>query len=89
MMTAGKKTMAKEYVERDMVISHKWKVRSYDPSDPDPVTEVVSVSSIMQIPAADVVSGRDFRDCRNELCLQCGQYKTKHLGSCEGCRWDH
>lgn len=29
----------------------------------------------------------DLKDCRNELCLRCGQYKTKHLGSCEGCRW--
>lgn len=49
------KTMPKEYIERDKVLSHKWEVRSFDPSDPDPVTEVVSVSSIMQIPAADVV----------------------------------
>lgn len=38
--------------------------------------------------AADVVSGSDFRACRNELCLRCGQYKTKHLGSCDGCRWE-
>jgi len=29
----------------------------------------------------------DLEVCRNELCLRCGQYKTKHLGSCEGCRW--
>ena len=29
----------------------------------------------------------DLKDCRNELCLRCGQHKTKHLGSCEGCRW--
>lgn len=27
--------------------------------------------------------------CRNELCLRCGEYKTKHLGSCDGCRWKH
>ena len=27
------------------------------------------------------------QDCRNELCLSCGQYKTAHLGSCDGCRW--
>lgn len=39
--------------------------------------------------AADVVPGSDFRDCRNELCLRCGQYKTAHLGSCDGCRWRH
>lgn len=39
-------------------------------------------------PPADVVSAQDFRDCRNELCLKCGQYQTKHLGSCNGCRWE-
>lgn len=44
---------------------------------------------INDIPAADVVPGSDFRDCRNELCLRCGQYKTAHLGSCDGCRWRH
>jgi len=42
---------------------------------------------IVQLPA-DVVSAQDFRDCRNELCLKCGQYQTKHLGSCNGCRWE-
>ena len=41
-----------------------------------------------EIPSADVVSAQDFRDCRNELCLKCGQYQTKHLGSCNGCRWE-
>ena len=25
--------------------------------------------------------------CRNELCLRCGDYKTAHLGTCDGCRW--
>ena len=30
---------------------------------------------------------RELRDCRNELCLRCGEYKTKHLGSCDCCRW--
>ena len=29
----------------------------------------------------------DLHDCVNELCYQCGQYKTAHLGSCDGCRW--
>ena len=43
---------------------------------------------IMSVPSADVVSAQDFRDCRNELCLKCGQYQTKHLGSCNGCRWE-
>lgn len=30
---------------------------------------------------------RDLKDCRNELCLKCGEYKQKHLGACDGCRW--
>ncbi len=25
--------------------------------------------------------------CRNELCLRCGNYKQRHLGACDGCRW--
>ena len=25
--------------------------------------------------------------CRDELCLQCGQYKNRHKGACDGCRW--
>lgn len=29
----------------------------------------------------------DLKDCRNELCLRCGQYKRRHLGACDGCRW--
>lgn len=42
---------------------------------------------IDDIPVADVVLGRDFRECRNELCLRCGDYKQRHLGACDGCRW--
>lgn len=30
---------------------------------------------------------KEFRDCRNELCLRCGQYVNAHNGACEGCRW--
>ena len=29
----------------------------------------------------------DLNDCRNELCLRCGDYKQRHLGACDGCRW--
>ncbi len=29
----------------------------------------------------------DLEDCRNELCLKCGEYKQRHLGACDGCRW--
>ncbi|MBO5918742.1 MAG: hypothetical protein J6Q14_08260 [Oscillospiraceae bacterium] len=30
---------------------------------------------------------RDLKDCRNELCLRCGNYKLAHKGACDGCRW--
>lgn len=30
---------------------------------------------------------RELRQCRNELCLRCGNYREKHLGACDGCRW--
>lgn len=30
----------------------------------------------------------DINDCRNELCLKCGNYKGKHLGLCKDCRWE-
>ena len=30
---------------------------------------------------------RDLKDCRNELCLKCGDYKNAHKGACDGCRW--
>ena len=43
---------------------------------------------LLDIPSADVVKGSDFRDCRNELCLKCGRYTEKHLGACDGCRWE-
>ena len=82
-----------EYIERDMVLSHKWKVRSYDPSDPDPVTEVVSVSSIMQIPAADVAPvrrGRWIKDGEDGpvYCSECGEehewgdYRATYCDTC-------
>lgn len=29
----------------------------------------------------------ELKDCVNELCYQCGDYKTAHMGSCDDCRW--
>ena len=29
----------------------------------------------------------ELKQCRNELCLRCGQYKERHKGACDGCRW--
>lgn len=47
------------------------------------------LDAIDSIPAADVVPGSDFRDCRNELCFRCGEYINRHNGACNGCRWLH
>ena len=30
---------------------------------------------------------RNLTDCRNELCLRCGDYQMAHKGACDGCRW--
>ena len=30
---------------------------------------------------------QELKTCRNELCLRCGNYREKHLGACDGCRW--
>ena len=30
---------------------------------------------------------RDLKDCRNELCLRCGDYQNAHNGACDGCRF--
>ena len=30
---------------------------------------------------------KDYKDCVNELCYQCGQYLEEHNGACDGCRW--
>lgn len=29
----------------------------------------------------------ELKNAVNELCLKCGDYKTEHLGTCDGCRW--
>lgn len=36
-----------------------------------------------------VAMGKELRDCKNELCLKCGEFKRRHVGACEGCRWLH
>ena len=30
---------------------------------------------------------KELKDCRNELCLKCGNYTQAHNGACNGCRW--
>ena len=69
-----------EYIKREDLMERvgRWQLN----------TREAIAEMIMSVPSADVVSAQDFRDCRNELCLKCGQYQTKHLGSCNGCRWE-
>ena len=55
-----------------MIIAHT----NFDGSDPTLDAE----SRIKRL-------ARDLKDCRDELCLKCGEYKQRHLGSCDGCRW--
>lgn len=34
---------------------------------------------------------KELENCRNELCLKCGDYKMAHKGACDGCQyseWD-
>ena len=40
------------------------------------------------VPAEDTLALlKDYKTCVNELCYECGQYKTEPLGSCADCRW--
>ena len=69
---------------------HQDECRTYQDiieTDRDEIKWLKKCMNDLSTHAADVVPGRDFRDCRNELCLQCGKYRQRHLGACDGCRW--
>ena len=42
---------------------------------------------VMTLVSAIQNAESDLRDCVNELCLKCGNYREDHLGACNGCRW--
>lgn len=50
-------------------------------------TDVQISMHAMELISAITGTESDLKDCVNELCLKCGQYRTEHLGSCDGCRW--
>lgn len=31
---------------------------------------------------------RELKNCRNELCIKCGEYTGEYLGHCDGCRYN-
>jgi len=49
------------------------------------IGELLDLVRDLKVRIADLKS--ELKDCRNELCLKCGNYKQKHLGACDGCRW--
>ena len=62
-------------------------------SEFDKVLEDIKAREVsMGIQIATLQADRDnaraeLKDCVNELCYQCGSYKSAHLGSCDDCRW--
>ena len=40
------------------------------------------------VPAEDTLALlKEYKDCVNELCYECGHYKHEHEGACADCRW--
>ena len=78
-----------ECIKREDAVEAIWRILNgmgYSQKHNDRLSEEVD-AVLDEYTAADVVSGCDFRDCRNELCLKCGEYARRHLGACDGCRW--
>lgn len=77
-----------DYIKRADAAEAVWRILNgigYSQKHNDKLVE--EVDAVLGEYDVDAVQGRDFRDCRNELCLQCGQYRQRHLGACDGCRW--
>lgn len=78
-----------EYIERQTAVEAVWQILNgmgISQKHNDRLVEEVD-AVLDDCTTEDMVSGRDFRDCRNELCLRCGNYRQKHMGACNGCRW--
>ena len=45
------------------------------------------IKNIVDLKMALADAKSELNLCRDELCLRCGDYKQRHLGACDGCRW--
>lgn len=82
---------------RTMCFGSHWQDRQYDNGwvTGGGNNNVIMWMTLPEIPEGEVNFRRytvqdiegEFKDCVNELCLKCGQYKHEHEGSCNGCRW--
>ena len=83
------------YIKRDAVLSTLDRLgKIADESAGELICEIVRATlnaarnHVMLMEEKDIDKiERDLRDCRNELCLRCGDYKQRHNGACNGCRW--
>ena len=45
------------------------------------------IKNIVDLKMALADAKAELKLCRDELCLRCGDYRQRHLGACDGCRW--
>ena len=45
------------------------------------------IKNIVDLKMALADAKAELNLCRDELWLRCGDYKQRHLGACDGCRW--
>jgi len=80
MQTLGFERFDREVAERCSAVSgdHALEIERQFPG---------TLSAVRQLCVELFDCRRDLKDCRNELCLKCGDYKFAHKGACDGCRW--
>lgn len=81
---------------RTMCFGRHWMDRPYDNGwvTGGGNNNVIMWMTLPEIPEGEVRFRRtvqdaegQLKDCVNELCHQCGQYKHEHEGACSDCRW--
>ena len=78
-----------ELIKRLSRYGHHCIAHELDPDFADAVQEAIRQLALSQIEfnskeMSYIARLADFDDCRNELCLKCGEYK---LNNCGECRW--